>query len=174
MGRLSVVILVVVWLGGCAMVPEAVRDAPPRSPAPEAMRAAMEDYGGERVRWGGEIVEVINRADHTLVAVSQRPLDAAARPREDADSGGRLLARFDGFLDPAVYAAGRDLTITGRVVGLETRPVGEYPYRYVVVEVDGHNLWPPRRVPVTINRPVGAPPYWWDCFGPWDPYCRRW
>ncbi len=49
-----------------------------------------------------------------------------------------------GFLDPEIYKIGRDLTVVGRVAGVETLPLGEITYTYVLLRGEEVNLWPPR------------------------------
>jgi outer membrane lipoprotein len=70
------------------------------------------------------------------------------------------------FLDPAVYAAGRRMTVIGTVTGEEERKIAELPYRYPVVAADAIKLWP-REVVV----PAYPPP--WPYYYPW-PYPYGW
>ncbi|WP_018719393.1 Slp family lipoprotein [Arhodomonas aquaeolei] len=165
----AIVVASAVILGGCASVPESLQDAPAASPTPADVRAEPERYTGTRVLWGGEVAEVINGEDATRLAVVEHPLDSSARPEPASASRGRFLARFDGFLDPVVYAPGEEVTVTGRVTGIEVRTVGDYPYRYPVVEVGGHELWSERPPPAP---PPGWYPGWWDCHYPWG--CPAW
>jgi len=41
---------------------------------------------------------------------------------------GRFIALLTGFADPAGYPEKRLLTVTGRLMRVETRLIGEYPY----------------------------------------------
>ena len=162
------------WLAACATgVPAPIREAPPDQPQPDEVRAEVSRFEGSTVRWGGVIASVSNRAEDTLIEMVSRPLGSSGRPRETDFTDGRFLARVPGFLDPAVYAPGREMTVSGTVAGLESRPVGEYPYPYVRVDVALHHLW-------TVREPVRDPyrsPWWYD---PWYPYhpaygpWRRW
>ena len=70
------------------------------------------------------------------------------------------------YCDPAVYAAGRRMTVIATVTGAEERKIAELPYRYPVVAADLIKLWP-REVLV----PAYAPP--WPYFYPW-PYPYGW
>jgi len=160
-------------LAGCAtQVPEPIREAPPGNPSPEAVRDAPDALKGERVRWGGTIVSVTNKADHTEVEIVARPLDSDGEPKAVDRSLGRFLARVPGFVDPAVYAAGRHVTVTGTVTGVVEQPIGEYSYRFPVVAVDGRYLWPKRQPAARDRYPYD--PFWYD---PWYrrsmfyPYC---
>ncbi len=68
------------------------------------------------------------------------------------------------FLDPAVYAPGRRITVVGEVVGEEERKIGEVPYRYPVIKVERIRLWPKD----VLVGPAYYP-YPWG-FGPFGPY----
>ncbi len=142
-------------------------------PRPAQVQADPGVYQGREVRWGGEILSIDNQSSQTEVELYARPLFDNAEPRPDGGDGVRFLARVAGFLDPAQYSKGKRMTVRGRIGAAIRRPVGEYPYRYPVVEVERHHLWP-----VYVDPPEPAwfrDPYydpWWP-WGPWGPY-RRW
>jgi outer membrane lipoprotein len=99
---------------------------------------------GERVRWGGEIISVETRPEATCFQVLSRELSESARPRAGDTSSGRFLACREGFYDPAVFTSGREITVTGRIAGRETRRIGEYDYPLPRIEADVVYLWPQR------------------------------
>lgn len=132
---------------------------------PEQQRAAA-------VRWGGVIVSVENQRDASLVEIVERSLDADGQPRNTDKSAGRFLARVQGFLDPAIFAPKRLVTVAGSLDGNNTRRIGEHPYTYPLVQVEHIYLWPipPRNVQHYYYRS----PYWYDPWYPWGrPYPRR-
>lgn len=168
------------WLGaslfsllmaGCAgNVPKAIRESPPGPSVAEAR--AQQGPIGARVRWGGNIAKVENHATETWIEIVERSLESDGRPRQEDRSGGRFLARITGFLDPAVYAVGRQMTVAGMLTELITRPIGEFPYTFPAVKVEEYYLWPP--LPERSAYPYHAPP-WYDPWYPWRPYpYRRW
>ncbi|MDX1811182.1 MAG: Slp family lipoprotein [Gammaproteobacteria bacterium] len=122
------------------------------------------DYVGTRIRWGGVIAGVHNEASDTLVEIVSRPLDGQGRPTDSDTTYGRFIAKISGFLDPVVYAAGREITVVGSILGLETRPIDKYQYQYISVNVDTFLLWPPLEENIYYYDP-----YW---YGPWYPYYR--
>jgi outer membrane lipoprotein len=161
--------LVLVFLGavlvsGCASTPPAGLDAGGiEDVGQRTAQRAPQGRAGVRVRWGGEILGVDNRPDSTDVEIYGRPLRENAEPAPSGGDGVRFIARVPGFLDPAEYGAGKRMTVKGRLAEPVTRPVGEYPYVYPVVEVEAHHLWPVFRDP--------APAYWRDPFyDPWWPW----
>lgn len=171
--RLTVLLAALLVLSGCAStVPAPLRDVPENAPQPGEVQADPQRFRGERVRWGGTVVAVTNMAERTVLEIVARPLDTQARPRDVDRSLGRFLARVPGFLDPAVYARGREITVVGTVAGVQAGAIGEYPYRYPVVEVSARQLWQPR--PAATAPPYAYDPFWYDPWYPrslFYPYC---
>ena len=169
--RLAILIVLATLIAGCATVPQSIQGAPERSATPAQVAEHIDAFKGQRVRWGGTIAAVRNLADSTEVAVVARPLQSDGRPEEDAASQGRFLAVVNGFLDPAVYTAGRTFTVVGTVSGIETRKVGDYSYPYPTVQVTGTHLWAP--LPKATYDEPG--PFWYDpWYYPWYPYPYYW
>jgi outer membrane lipoprotein len=136
-------------LAGCAVAPQPLRgEFSPITP----QESAQAGRSGDRVRWGGEIVTVETRADRSCIEVLGKPLAGTGRPGTGDVSVGRFFACRAGFYDPALFAAGRDLTVTGRVEGFEQRAIGEYDYRYPRVDAEVLYLWP-ERVPERMHHP---------------------
>jgi outer membrane lipoprotein len=167
MDRLGIVMLATLLVTACVSIPEEIRNAPADSPAVGEARDDIESFTDTRVRWGGTIAEVTNRESETWIEVVARALQDDARPRDSDSSQGRFLARFEGFLDPAIYSKGRELTVVGAIEGKETREIDQYDYEYPVVDVESHYLWDP--VP---EYPRGgyrySPYYYYDPF--YDPF----
>jgi len=158
-------IAVSLTLGGCAtQVPEPIRD-PVTTPVDVVqVQAQPERHLGQRVRWGGTILAINNRERTTEIEVLARPLGRGGAPTPESAGEGRFIAEATGFLDPAEYPKGRELTVVGIVTGVETRPVGDYPYAYPLVRTESRHLWPE---PPELG--VYGPPYPW--LGPWyDPW----
>ncbi len=165
LGRLLLLSLLAAFAAGCAIgIPKDIRDPAAEGPAIGEVRADPQRFRTAAVRWGGEIVSVRNEPSASWIEVLARPLSSWGEPL-DALGEGRFLARVDGFIDPAEYAAGRDVTVSGEVVGSERRPVGEYDYLFPVVEVRAVHLWPepPLRRRVRYMDPLWDDPFWW----PW-------
>ncbi len=171
--RLPALILTALLLGACAShVPETIRTAPDREISIRAVQHAPQRYLGDQVRWGGDIITIENRADETWVEVLARPLGYAGEPDSSANSSGRFLARFSDFLDPAIYTPERKITVRGRLERTLVRPIGEHPYRFPLVQVETHHLWPkPPEGDALWNDPWYLYPYGYDPFyGPYPPY----
>ncbi|HEY7677553.1 MAG TPA: Slp family lipoprotein [Candidatus Methylomirabilis sp.] len=161
---------------GCAgVIPQGLRDSVDRGVSFADLRANPETYNGRRVALAGEILKTSPLGQVSEVEVLQYPLRYDDAPDLSAPAGGRLLVRHAGFLDPAVYAAGRRITVVGTVQGSVERPVGEVPYRYPVIGVEFVHLWPRYDVvygpdPFFYPYPYYPWPYYGYPFGPYRPY----
>jgi len=168
-------VLICGLLAACAgNVPRELREQLPVAPSPALAQADPERHRGEEVRWGGEILSLRNGVDSTEVEVFARALFRDGEPRPDGGDRVRFIARVGGFLDPAEYRPDKRLTVRGRLGKAITRPVGEFPYLYPVVEVSVFHLWPEfEPAPQTVwARDPFFDPWWpWRPYGPW-PY--RW
>jgi outer membrane lipoprotein len=114
---------------------------------------APDAYRGKTVLFGGDIIETKTFADKSQIVVLQHPLDRRDRPVAGDVSEGRFIILTSGFLDPAIYGPGRQVTVAGKVVGKERHPMGEIEYTYPVIEKQGLYLWP-------VERPASAEPRW--------------
>lgn len=151
---------------GCAhTVSQSVRQqaVPPVSFA--QLRADPDAYLGRTVIFGGDILSTRNVEQKTFIEILQKPLDRSEAPQITDQSGGRFMARCDGYLDPAVYAKDRQITVAGRVIGTHTGKVGEIEYVYPLLAcLETHLL--PRPTAVAAYPYYPDPWYWY----PWYRY----
>jgi outer membrane lipoprotein len=89
------------------------------------------------------------------VQILQKPVDLVGQPKDVDRSEGRFLALYNGFLDVAVYAKGREVTVAGEVKEKRVLPLGEIEYSYPLIHVRELHLWPDR----SKEKPI-PPPYW--------------
>ena len=148
---------------GCATVAQPPSDAPvARVDVADVQRAPPVEPVA--VRWGGTIASVTNAdAETTVLEIVARPLGASGRPRHVDASPGRFVAEVDGFLDPEIVRAGRDVTVTGTVADLRDGRVGDAEYRFPVVEVEAWRYWKPAARTVAHPGPYG--PYAYGPYG---------
>jgi outer membrane lipoprotein len=158
-------------LGGCiSAFPDEVMQGVDRKLTVAELRAAPPgSHVNRRVIGGGEIIETRPRAGLTEIELLSRRLRVDDSPEPSDRSDGRVLVRSRSFLDPAVFASGRRITVVGTVTGAEERRVGDLPYVYPVIEVERIRLWPVAAA-YTYYDPYW--PYWGPYWGPW-PH-RRW
>jgi outer membrane lipoprotein len=169
MYRLAFVAMVLA-LSACAMIPSELTSGGPFA-ATTPLQAQSGSHEGERVRWGGVIIRATAESNQTCFEIMGLSLDSDAAPEANDQSLGRFIACAKGFYDPALYAAGREITFTGRIEGTEQRKIGEYLYSFPRLSVDAVHLWPKRRNIVYV-------PYYdpfWDPFWPYyyHPYRHR-
>jgi outer membrane lipoprotein len=153
-------------LMGCAsVVPKDFEATADRTLALADIWARPEAFRGRTMILGGEILQVTPKPSGTEVEVLERPLGQRDRPERTDASQGRFLVMMEGFLDPAVYRAGREVTVVGDVEGVTARPIGEVTYTFPVLRGRYLYLWPMRE-PV-VYEPVWPYPYWGDRWWYW-------
>ena len=145
-------------------IPPEIKESPGDSPGIGQVRDMADAYISQKVRWGGVILQTENRQDSSWVTIVSFPVDKDGEPQVSDQSNGRFIARFEEFVEPLVFSAGREITVVGTLLATETQEVGEFAYEYPVVKVDHHYIWPEKKDPVYVD----SPPYWW--YDPWWPY----
>ena len=139
-------------LYGCAAeppFPPALTQQAQTAPAPEAIARTMRAPTSP-VAWGGTIIRIDNQAHDTLITVLAYPLNNALRPQLPNRSLGRFIIRQPGFVEPLIYAPGRELSVIGHISGFQPGDIGQQPYNYPVVSAQALHLWP--------FEPVGISP----------------
>lgn len=169
MRRLLLLALVGTALSGCASVFSGqMLQGVDRSLTVGVLRSDPDRYRNARVVLAGEIIDTRPRAGSTEIEVLARPLGDGDAPRRTDETDGRFIMVAPDFLDPAVYARGRRVSMVGAVIGGEERPLGDQPYRYVLTRPDQIYLWP---LPAAYGYPYPYPyagypypyigrPYW--------------
>lgn len=112
-------------------------------------------FKGRIVLLGGQIIATTVKADETWIEILEKSLDYQQRPSDTDKSSGRFLVRFPGFLDPAIYASGRKLTVVGQVDGKVVRPLKDLNYSYPVLTAKEHYLWKPEDAYSTPRFGIG-------------------
>ncbi|HTN43305.1 MAG TPA: Slp family lipoprotein [Nitrospiria bacterium] len=134
------------FLSGCVQaISKEVLDEVDPAATFKAVFHDPDSYKGKTVLWGGKIIQARNKKNTTWIELLQQPLGRDDRPIRGSESEGRFLIRHEGFLDPAVYGRGRDLTVVGEIQGRETRPLDEVEFSYPVVSDKQLVLWGPHQ-----------------------------
>lgn len=131
--------LVLLGLGACATPPLALPD--PAGPQVTPRAAVVEGLPSTEQIWGGVIVGVHNRVDHSLLEVVSYPL-RNQEPQTARMTDGRFRLEVGGFLDPVDYRAGRRITARGSVQRTEAGRIGEVDYVFPVMVASELYLWP--------------------------------
>jgi outer membrane lipoprotein len=147
------------------------------------LRTNPEALKGRTVIVGGEILQTTNLRDATRIEVLQRPLGDSEAPKLTETTGGRFMALCKGYLDPAVYAQRRRLTIAGQVLGSYDGKVGEADYTYPLISCEETHIFPSATAEALW---YAANPWWYGggYYYPWmvgaypypfwGPYWRYW
>jgi outer membrane lipoprotein len=157
------VLSLIIGLSACSTVPKSIQVGKEKNLVNYSeVKPETDTKEGEWVRWGGIIAEVKNNVDSTTIEMVQLPLRNYGRPIETSESGGRFRVNVEGFLDPIVFSEGRSVTFAGQLEGVEEGSIGEYVYKFPVVNSEGYELWEEVR-PVDVARynafPYGFYPY---------------
>jgi outer membrane lipoprotein len=107
-------------------------------------------YLGATLLLGGDIIETLALPGKTEMVVLQHPLGFRNKPSKERGSKGRFIVVARGFMDPAIYRSGRQVTVVGTVAGKDVRPIGEIQYAYPLMEMKELYLWP---LEDAVNQP---------------------
>lgn len=129
-------------LGACAGLPPAVKNVPVTDVTYSQASRNPSSYENTSVRWGGVVIDVQNEENYTLVQVLSYPLNYYGRPQLTKRSGGRFVIKSSEFLDPAVYAKDRELTVAGVIKGDIERTIGNKKVRLPLLSSTAIYLWP--------------------------------
>jgi outer membrane lipoprotein len=147
---------VLLLLSACASAPDRFQEGL-REPFPQQLAASPQAVTkGQRLTWGGIVIEARNLADRTLLEVLAYPLDRRGRPDTDATPRGRFLADHPGFLEPRDYAPGRAVTVSGALLGYQDGKVGEADYRFPAIAAEQLELWSRDAVGRSLTPRVGV------------------
>jgi outer membrane lipoprotein len=139
------VLLPALLLSACASGPTFNTAGVVPSLTPQTVAANPLPATGKSVQWGGTILGTTNLPERTRIEVLAYPLDSKARPKSDGSPLGRFFLEQHGFLDPATYKQGRQISTVGTVTGTRNSMVGESSYDHPVVDARQIYLWPEDR-----------------------------
>ena len=153
---ISLGIFISLLMSACTSIPEQLKGDYPALKPIDSGPALLET----RVRWGGVILETRPEESHTCFEILSRQLQTSMRPKNADRTNGRFIACKPGFYDPEVFKKDREVTLTGKIIHIDKRKVGEYDYRFPIVDIEFMTLWPVRRDPVYYRYGPYRPYYW--------------
>lgn len=130
------------FLSACASTPAPLRQGPFADITPQMAQA--KNATGQRVRWGGDIVQVTPERHQTCFEILSRPLEQDGRPQHSDRTYGRFIACAPGFYDPAVYTQQRSITVVGTIQTPVQGRVGHFDYTFPRLSAQSVYLWPKR------------------------------
>lgn len=149
-------------LSGCSSIPKSIEgnNSPILQKNFTSVHNSPNLYQGQQVRFGGTVVNVINRDNATLLEIAVLPLDSSAKPEINQPYQGRIIAKSDKFLDPVNFR-NHLVTVLGTLTGSQKGTIGKTPYNFVTMNIEGYQVW---HLTETI-QPIaewdyGFGPYW--------------
>jgi outer membrane lipoprotein len=140
--RLTLPFILLLLLSACASGPVFNNAGVDHVLTPHSVASRPQPATGRSVQWGGVILGTTNLKDSTQIEVLAYPLDANGRPLGDSTPLGRFILEQAGYLEPATYTEGRQLTVVGTVSGTRAGKVGESGYNYPLITARQLYLWP--------------------------------
>jgi len=170
--RSASMLMIAILLGGCASnIPPSIRIDAGEALSVSQVQDDPQGTRGKPVRWGGEILSVINHKEYSDVVVLRRPLFNNGEPKPRGGEARRFVARLPGFVDPAEFRPEQRLTVSGHLAGVVTLRVGQYPYAHPVVRVAEQHRWEKYVEPP--EPPWYRDPFYCDPWYPWGHH-RHW
>jgi outer membrane lipoprotein len=142
MFRVLIPLLTLLLLAGCSSKPVLPTEGANKELSAKQVVDTGEQYLGDRVLWGGVIVNSTNLEGRTRLEILSYPLGSELRPLTEKKAGNRFLAYHKGYLETVDYAVGRQVSLVGTISGIEEGQLGETRYAYPAVEADQFHLWP--------------------------------
>ncbi|WES66521.1 Slp/YeaY family lipoprotein [Superficieibacter sp. HKU1] len=146
-------------LSGCVTIPDAIKGSSP-TPQQDLVRVmnAPQLYVGQEARFGGKVVGIENQQGKTRLEIATVSLDDGARPVLGEPSRGRIYADVSGFLDPVDFR-NQLVTVVGPITGTAEGKVGNTPYKFMVMQVNGYKRW--RVTQQVMLPPQPIDPWFW-------------
>lgn len=159
MVRILLAGIVAVALSGCVSVPDAIKGSSP-TPQQDLARVmnAPQLFVGQEARFGGKVINVQNTQGKTRLEIAAVPLDSGARPVLGEASRGRIYADVNGFLDPVDFR-NQLVTVVGPITGTAEGKVGDTPYKYMTMQVNGYKRWHLSQQVMMPPQPID--PWFW-------------
>lgn len=158
---------VLAWtLAGCAHpISSSLRKQVDEDLTFQRVLSAPEQFEGKKLVLGGIIVKTRNFDGYSEIEAVQVPLDCWGYPYNRDESQGRVIFRYEGYLEPEIYAKNREVTVGGTIAGTRTGKVDEKEYRYPVVKAEEIRLWEDYGYPY-YGYPYYPYPYYYGYPGP--------
>lgn len=172
----NILFLVVLTLFGCAhpIAENLRREADPYLTFAQLFESP-DSYVGAKIILGGVIVKTTNYPDRAEIELVQKEINAFGNLMDNDTSKGRFIFINTGFVEPEIYAKGREITGFGKIAGSRMGKVDDREYRYPVIEVEALHLWEKRDpYPYRFNAPYWNSPYYYGYPGRRSPFYGYW
>ncbi|GAB7220631.1 Slp family lipoprotein [Vibrio comitans] len=158
MYRVLTALLLGLALAGCSSLPDSLVSSNEKivTDYGDWVNSAPEEVS--EVRLGGVIAKITNLEAKTRLEIVNLPIAKNGKPDINVEPEGRFVAYVDGFIDPVTFAKGRLISVLGKPDGNETDKVGEYEYRFPVLNANGYHLWQIKETLIVHDEPLSMFP----------------
>jgi len=132
-----------------------------------------DSYRGRLFIFGGIIVKTEATKDGSLIEAIFVPVNTLGYLKSYKTSGGRFLAIYKSheILDPLIFSAKREITLTGEFIEIRKGMIGEMEYTYPLFEIKDIYLWEEIKERDYYYYYMPPPyPYWYYRHPPYDPW----
>lgn len=127
---------------GCSSLPRDALLEGDRSLTPTKVTDDIENYRETVVVWGGIITRLDNYAKSSEIQILAYPLLESGRPDVSKPPEGRFIAISSEYLESHDYRSGRELSLSGKIIGLRVGKIGEADYNFPALSIEKAVLWP--------------------------------
>lgn len=144
---ISSILFISVMFAGCShyqVIPESLENQVNHTLDFKQIRENPDNYQGELMVVGGEVLSINRKQDATRIEVLQLPLNDDFTPaNQRTKTQGRFIALSKGKdpLDPAVLEKGRAISIVGKIIGSESIQVGEDTKEVPIFGIKDLTIW---------------------------------
>jgi len=135
------------------------------------VRAHADQYAEKTFIFGGVIADTFSTEDGTEMEVVQMPLDEWGYVISHDRSEGRFIVTARNHLDPLIFSKGREVTISGVLVGTRSQKLGKKDYVYPLFRAKEIHLLP--QMAYYRDPYYGYEPYYYPYPG-YYPYPYYW
>lgn len=173
MRKLLLITLFLSFLSSCApVIGKGIRQTAIYDFSLSEIRASPDIYKGRTFILGGLIADTkLTESGSIIEAVYMHTDSWGYRKRSKVENVRyrALLPKEKGILDPLIYSPGREITVAGEFIDMQTGKIGEMEYRFPVFEIGEIYLWEEEKE----DRYKYPPPYYYPYPYWYDPWMRR-
>ncbi|RKZ86829.1 MAG: starvation-inducible protein [Gammaproteobacteria bacterium] len=136
--------LLIVLLSACSNLPETISRVPENNHQLRNVVNDVDNFIGQQVRWGGEIIKVSRDNNLSILEIKQFPLNRYGFPLTNVHSQGKFIARSDQLFDQEVYQEGLLITFSGMITSEIKETVKRKDNYLPIITITDSNLWPYR------------------------------
>ncbi|MBI5634647.1 MAG: Slp family lipoprotein [Nitrospirae bacterium] len=143
MKRSLILCLLLAMLSSCAHIISAEnRENALSAISLSEVRAHVDQYAEKTFIFGGVIADTLSTEDGSELEVVQMPLDEWGYVISHDRSEGRFIVTAKHHLDPVIFSKGREVTISGVLIGTRTQKLRQKDYEYPLFRAKEIHLLP--------------------------------